>query len=55
MRNVAVDNKLKFNEDVRKQTVGSTRNFFDYLERNPNNTLYSVVWCRSDWDVELDD
>ena len=54
MRKVAVDNKLKFGEDVKKQTVGPTDKFFQYLEMNPNNTLYSVVWCSSEWKVETE-
>ena len=56
MKNVAADNHLKFNEDVKKQTVGtSPQKFLDYLEINPNNTLYSVVWCTSEWTVEVSD
>lgn len=32
-------------------TVGKSSDFYGYLERNPNMTFYSVVWCVSEWDV----
>jgi hypothetical protein len=49
MQTVAVQNKLIYQKDVKKLTVGTTEAFFHYLELNPNSTLYSVVWCTSEW------
>ena len=49
MQNVAIDNQLVFQKDVKKLTVGTADNFFHYLELNPNSTLYGVVWCTSEW------
>jgi hypothetical protein len=49
MQTVAVQNKLIYQKDVKKLTVGTTEAFFHYLELNPNATLYSVVWCTSEW------
>jgi hypothetical protein len=33
-------------------TVGPVEKYFTYLERNPNSTKYSVVWCTNSWDVD---
>lgn len=52
MKSVAISNKMEYREDVKKQTVGTTKNFFNYLEINPNVTLYSIVWCVDEWVVE---
>ena len=54
MQHVALKNKLNFNEDVKKQTVGDSNKFMQYLDINPNNTKYSVVWCTSSWEIETD-
>lgn len=52
MKSVAETNDLEYREDVKKMTVGSTHNFFQYIEVNPNTTLYSIVWCVDEWVVE---
>lgn len=51
MQNVATVNNFIFQKDVKKLTVGTADNFLNYLELNPNTTLYSVVWCTSEWIV----
>lgn len=51
MRNVAVKNSLMFEKDVKKISVGKLESFFNYLNNNPNQTLYSVVWCTSKWPI----
>lgn len=49
MRNVAGRNNLVFQKDVKKLTVGPVKSFTNYLENNPNQTQYSVVWCTDAW------
>lgn len=49
MQSVATDNQLVYQKDVKKLTVGTPDNFFNYLNLNPNSTLYGVVWCTSEW------
>ena len=51
MKDVALENKLQFQSDVKKLTVGKFDNFLNYLETNPNKTLFSVVWCTDQWDL----
>lgn len=52
MRNLAMDNQLLFNRDVKM--IGSpgpnaSNNFFDHVKNNPNMTWYGVVWCTTEW------
>jgi hypothetical protein len=49
MEQVALNNNLKFLSDVRRLSVGTVQNFYEYLNANPNTTLYSVVWCTTAW------
>lgn len=51
MEQVAQDSNLEFSKDVKKLTVGEPSDFMNYLDLNPNKTLYSVVWCTSEWRV----
>lgn len=51
MQNVAVDNQLIFNKDVKLLSVGPIDSFYDYIKSNPNNTWYGVVWCMTEWVV----
>lgn len=53
MESVALKNDLKFNQDVKKQSIGRAKDYNDYVEKNLNKTLYSIVWCTDYWDVEL--
>ena len=55
MKTVANTNNMEFQKDVKKMTVGTTENFFHYLEINPNSTLYSIVWCVDQWVAKTDD
>lgn len=56
MKSVAQKSDLVFEKDVKKLTVGHVKDFFNYLENNPNSTQYTVVWCTTQWTVseELD-
>lgn len=54
MRNVAERNNLRYEKDVKKLTVGNIDSFFNYLNNNPNQTLYSVVWCTTQWPLNED-
>lgn len=54
MEQVALNNDLKFELDVRRLTVGTVQNFYEYLSANPNTTLYSIVWCTTTWQVSPD-
>ena len=47
MGSVAGDQRLQFDKDVKRLTVGTAGDFLEYQEMNPNVTLYSVVWCTS--------
>jgi len=51
MRNVADDNKLAFNKDVRLISIGSVELYYEYIKNNPNMTWYGVVWCTTEWPV----
>mmetsp|Transcript_41119 Transcript_41119/g.62496 ORF Transcript_41119/g.62496 Transcript_41119/m.62496 type:complete len:130 (+) Transcript_41119:563-952(+) len=53
MRKVAKSNDLQFERDVKKLTVGTSFDFTQYLELNPNSTQYSVVWCTDQWNVSF--
>ena len=53
MRDVALENELQFNKDVKLLTVGRTNSYFNYLKNNPNNTFYAVVWCTTSWHSEF--
>lgn len=54
MSNVALKNGLIFNKDVKLLTIGKVDSFYEYLDKNPNMTWYSVVWCTSKWEVSSD-
>lgn len=45
MRDVAVNNQLLFNKDVRLITIGEVDDYYAYIKNNPNMTWYGVVWC----------
>jgi hypothetical protein len=51
MKNVAQDNKLVFNKDVRLISIGSVELYYEYIKNNPNMTWYGVVWCTTEWPV----
>ena len=51
MQNVAEDNKLAFNKDVRLLSIGSVELYYEYIKNNPNMTWYGVVWCTTEWPV----
>lgn len=51
MRDVAKQNNLAFNKDVKQLTVGTAKDFYKYVQNNQNQTWYGIVWCTSEWDV----
>jgi hypothetical protein len=54
MRSVSNYNKLEFQKDVKKLTVGSPNKFLNYFEVNPNTTRYAIVWCTDSWKISDD-
>ena len=45
MEGVSEENGLTFEKDVKKLTVGSVADFYNYLHENIDKVQYSVVWC----------
>ncbi len=51
MRYVAKENGLEYGKDVRLTSQGSLSSFYNYLEANPNRTLFGVVFCTDEYDL----
>ena len=51
MEEVAAENALQFEKDVKKLSVGPLSLFYNYLHENTNKVQYSVVWCVDTFDV----
>lgn len=42
---------MVFQKDVKKLTVGTPTQFYDYLKLNPNSTTYSILWCTDMFEI----
>lgn len=54
MQNVANDNQLRYDKDVKMISAGKTSSFYNYINNNPNMTWYTVVWCTTEWEINED-
>ena len=51
MNDVAKENKMAYQKDVKKVSVGQFDDFLGYLDANMNTTKYTVIWCTDKWDI----
>lgn len=52
MEDVANENELTFEEDVKNLAIGPLPEFYNYIRENMDNKIqYSVVWCAESWDI----
>lgn len=49
MKFFARENQLTYGEDVKLLTVGTPRDYKEYLDDNQNKTLYGLVFCTTEW------
>lgn len=49
MKNAASANDLEYGVDIKPVVVGAPSDMLEYLETNPNATLYAVMFCDSEW------
>lgn len=45
MKNIAEENNLTFNKDVKLLTLGSSQEYLDYLSKYDNKTKYGILFC----------
>ena len=51
MREVARENQLVFEQDVKAQEAGDVDRINGYYDSHPNMTWYAVIWCTTEWEV----
>jgi hypothetical protein len=51
MLDLAIDNGLVHQKDVKLLSIGGVDQFYGHLKNNPNMTYYGVVWCTTEWKV----
>ena len=54
MKNVAKDNDMEYDKDVKLLVQGTAKDFSQYINDNKNMTQVAIVFCTDKWDINLD-
>ena len=49
MKNVAKENGLGYDRDVKVISIGEASDFADFITKNQNKTLYGVLFCTTEY------
>ena len=55
MKKTANLNDMVYHQDVRRLSVGSVEEYWDWMKAHPNVTQYTVIWCTSSYDIYYND